>query len=56
MGMGWGYPYSGWAQSLKDSYAYDPVAAKKLLADAGYPNGFKTDIVFDSSGDSALYK
>jgi peptide/nickel transport system substrate-binding protein len=54
MGMGWGYPYSGWAQSLKDSYAYDPVAAKKLLADAGYPNGFKTDIVFDSSGDSGL--
>ena len=22
-------------------YKYDPVAAKKLLADAGYPNGFK---------------
>ena len=22
---------------------YDPEAAKKLLADAGYPNGFEVD-------------
>jgi dipeptide transport system substrate-binding protein len=28
---------------IKD-YAYDVAAAKKLLADAGYPNGFETDI------------
>ena len=29
-----------------DWYAYDPAAAKKLLADAGFPNGFDTVINF----------
>ena len=27
-------------------YTYDPVAAKKLLADAGFPNGFKTTLSY----------
>jgi peptide/nickel transport system substrate-binding protein len=48
---GWGFPYSQWPQALKDEYAYNPTAAKQLLAAAGYPNGFKTDIVADNSGD-----
>lgn len=26
-------------------YAYDPAAAKKLLAEAGFPNGFETEIL-----------
>ncbi|MGI9521690.1 MAG: ABC transporter substrate-binding protein [Hyphomicrobiaceae bacterium] len=30
----------GFSQSLKDRMAYDAAAAKKLLADAGYKNGF----------------
>ena len=29
-----------------DWYAFDPVAAKKLLADAGFPNGFETTITY----------
>ena len=51
---GWGFPYGQWQQDLKDEYDYNPVAAKKLLADAGYPNGFKTNIIADSSGDMDL--
>jgi peptide/nickel transport system substrate-binding protein len=52
--VGWGWPYTQWPQSLKDEYAYNPTAAKALLAAAGYPAGFKTDLVADSSGDMDL--
>ena len=51
---GWGFPYDEWPQSLKDQYSYDTTAAKQLLASAGYPNGFNTDCVADSSGDINL--
>ena len=51
---GWGFPYNQWPQDLKDQYAYNPTTAKKLLADAGYPNGFNTDIVVDSTVDMDL--
>ncbi len=53
-GAGWGFPYSEWPQDLKDEYAYDPSAAKKLLANAGYPTGFKTNIVADATSDKDL--
>ena len=51
---GYGFSYDQWPQDLKDEYAYNPTAAKKLLADAGYPNGFKTDIVVDAACDIDL--
>ena len=51
---GWGDPYQNWPQSLKDEYAYNPTQAKALLAAAGYPNGFDTDIVVDSVYDMGL--
>jgi peptide/nickel transport system substrate-binding protein len=51
---GWGYPYDIWPQELKDEYAYNPVLAKKLLAEAGYPNGFKTNVVADIEWDMKL--
>jgi peptide/nickel transport system substrate-binding protein len=35
----------GCDDSLAPRYSYDPAKAKQLLAEAGYPNGFKTDIV-----------
>ena len=51
---GWGYPYSQWPQDLKAQYAYNPSAAKQLLAAAGYPNGFNTDCVADAATDLNL--
>ena len=51
---GWGFPYSEWPADLKAEYGYDPAAAKKMLADAGYPNGFKTNVLASAEGDLDL--
>jgi peptide/nickel transport system substrate-binding protein len=53
---GWGFPYEDWPQDLKDEYRYDPAAAKQLMAEAGYPKGFKTNIVVDTASDMKLFK
>jgi peptide/nickel transport system substrate-binding protein len=45
----WGFPYAKWPQDLKDEYVYNPAEAKKLLTDAGYADGFKTNIVADAA-------
>ena len=50
---GWGFPYSQWPQALKDQYAYNPTAAKALLAAAGYPT-IKTTIICDIATDLTL--
>ena len=39
--LGYFMPYEQWPEEVKQYYRYDPEAAKKLLAEAGYPNGFK---------------
>jgi hypothetical protein len=39
----WSFPYEEWPQDLKNEYVYYPTVVKKLLVDAGYPNGFKTN-------------
>jgi peptide/nickel transport system substrate-binding protein len=54
MFTGWSTPYSEWPQELKDEYAYNPEKAKELLAEAGYPTGFATDIYLASSTNMDL--
>lgn len=51
---GYAIKFNDWPQSVKDEYTYNPEGAKKLLAEAGYPNGFDTDIVSSSSNDLDL--
>ena len=53
---GWGFPYEEWPKDLKDEYTYNPEASRRLLAEAGYPNGFGTNIVADDTGDINLLK
>jgi peptide/nickel transport system substrate-binding protein len=52
--IGWGFPYNQWPQSLKDQFAYNPTQAKALLSQAGFPNGFNTDIIVDTNFDMDL--
>ena len=51
---GWGFPYEEWPPDLKEDYTYNPAAARELLKDAGYPDGFKTNIVVESTVDMKL--
>ena len=51
---GYAFAYEDWPQSLIDEYSYNPTQAKQLLSDAGYPNGFKTDIVASPMYDVGL--
>jgi peptide/nickel transport system substrate-binding protein len=43
-------PLSEAPADVQDLYKYNPTKAKQLLTDAGFPNGFKSSIMFNSTG------
>ncbi len=47
-------PYTQWPKAVQDGFAYNPEGAKKLLAEAGYPKGFKTNLSAPSNADLDL--
>lgn len=47
---GYCLPYSEWPADLQAEYKYNVTEAKQLMTDAGYPNGFSTNILTSSAG------
>jgi len=51
---GWSVAFSEWPEELQKEYTYDVDAAKSLLAEAGFPDGFETNIVANTTQDVEL--
>jgi peptide/nickel transport system substrate-binding protein len=48
----WWLPLDKAPAEVQELYKYNPVKAKELLKEAGYPNGFKATVVVNSLGSS----
>jgi peptide/nickel transport system substrate-binding protein len=53
---GWGDAYLNWPADVQAQYTYDPTLAKQMLATAGFPNGFNTDLILENDADQGLYQ
>lgn len=51
---GWAVPFSDWPADLQQGYTYNLSAARQLMADAGFPHGFKTNVIASASSDLQL--
>jgi peptide/nickel transport system substrate-binding protein len=49
------YKGHAWYSDKGEAYDYNPDKAKQLLAEAGYPNGFKTTFLVPSSGSGNMW-
>jgi len=54
LGSDWSDPYSSWPASLQAEYQYNIGEARKLMNEAGYPNGFDTEIYASAQDDINL--
>lgn len=50
----WGTSSAGYDESLDNTYTFDPAKARKLLADAGYADGFDIEIPTVPQFDPAM--
>ena len=52
--MGWAIPLKELPRETQMPFEYHPDEAKKLLAEAGYPNGFKTSLMLSGTNAELL--